>query len=96
VNEGGGPKGDKSGDKSGDSAGDDAGGGHYTTRRLSEIPGSVASAAGEPGCPFAPRCPDRVQACRSAEPPLERMADGSEVACIVAAGTEVPHVAAVG
>jgi len=71
-------------------------GGHYTTRRLIEIPGSVASAGGEPGCPFAPRCPDRIRACRAAPPPLEQMADGSEVACIVAAETEVPHVAAVG
>jgi len=34
---------------------------------------------------------------RAAPPVLERMADGSEVACIMAvAGSEVPHVAAVG
>ena len=36
---------------------------HYSTNRLSEIPGSVGSAAGEAGCPFAPRCP-------LVEPPL--------------------------
>jgi peptide/nickel transport system ATP-binding protein len=71
-------------------------GGHYTTRRLIEIPGSVASAGRERGCPFAPRCPDMIPACRAAPPPLELMADGSEVACIMAAETEMPHVAAVG
>jgi peptide/nickel transport system ATP-binding protein len=79
------------------------GGGHYTTRRLNEIPGTVASAAGEPGCPFAPRCPDVIRACRAAAPALEPMPDGSAVACIIAARpeparpeVEVPHVAAVG
>jgi peptide/nickel transport system ATP-binding protein len=43
---------------------------HYTQNRLSEIPGSVGSAAGEAGCPFAPRCPIVVPACRTAPPPL--------------------------
>ena len=43
---------------------------HYTENRLSEIPGSVGSAAGEAGCPFAPRCPIVVPACRLAPPPL--------------------------
>jgi peptide/nickel transport system ATP-binding protein len=76
--------------------GADQGGGHYTTRRLSEIPGSVASAIDETGCPFAPRCPDMISECRIAPPPLEPMADGSQVACIVASRTEVPHAAAVG
>jgi peptide/nickel transport system ATP-binding protein len=77
-------------------AGTEAGGAHYTTRRLSEIRGSVASATIEPGCPFAPRCPAMIQACQAAPPPLEPIADGSSVACIVAARIEVPHVAAVG
>jgi peptide/nickel transport system ATP-binding protein len=77
-------------------SGPNSGRGHYTTRRLVEIPGSVASAAGEPGCPFAPRCPEMIQACRAAPPVLERMPDGSEVACILAARMEVPRVAAVG
>ncbi|HEY0184789.1 MAG TPA: ABC transporter ATP-binding protein [Rhodopila sp.] len=77
-------------------AGTAAEGGHYTTQRLTEIPGSVASAAGEPGCPFAPRCPDMIPACRAAPPGLETVADGWEVACIVATREEVRHVAAVG
>jgi peptide/nickel transport system ATP-binding protein len=75
---------------------DQAEGGHYTTRRLAEIPGSVASAANEPGCPFAPRCPQMIPACRTAPPQLEPVADGWDVACLVAARTEVMHVAAVG
>jgi len=43
---------------------------HYSTSRLSEIPGSVVSAAGENGCSFAPRCPIVVSSCRAAPPPL--------------------------
>jgi peptide/nickel transport system ATP-binding protein len=72
-------------------------GAHYTTRRLTEIPGSVASARGEPGCPFAPRCPDMILACRIAPPALAWLDDGRAVACIVeAARPEACHVAAVG
>ena len=74
----------------------EAGDGHYTTQRLTEIPGSVASAANESGCPFAPRCPDVIPACRAARPPLDKVADGWEVACILATRTEVRRVAAVG
>jgi peptide/nickel transport system ATP-binding protein len=79
-----------------DSAAGSGDGWHYTTRRLNEIAGSVASAAGEPGCSFAPRCPEMIPACRAAPPRLEPMGDGSEVACIRASRREVPHVAAVG
>ncbi|WP_428670236.1 ABC transporter ATP-binding protein [Reyranella sp.] len=43
---------------------------HYSLNRLSEIPGSVGSAAGEAGCSFAPRCPIVVPGCRLAPPPL--------------------------
>jgi peptide/nickel transport system ATP-binding protein len=74
----------------------EAGDAHYTTRRLTEIRGSIASAAVEPGCPFAPRCPEMVLACRMGPPRLETMADGCDVACIIAARTEVKHAAAVG
>ncbi len=69
---------------------------HYTTSRLREITGSVASAAREPGCPFAPRCPEVTGACRVAPPPLERVATGRDVACIMAARQGVRHGAAVG
>ncbi|MFI5002364.1 MAG: ABC transporter ATP-binding protein [Reyranellales bacterium] len=43
---------------------------HYSANRLSEIPGSVGSAAGETGCAFAPRCPIVVAGCRLKPPPL--------------------------
>jgi peptide/nickel transport system ATP-binding protein len=35
-----------------------------------------------PGCPFAPRCPMRVDACDDEEPPLVEIAGGRQVACI--------------
>ncbi|MES2193337.1 MAG: ABC transporter ATP-binding protein [Pseudomonadota bacterium] len=56
------------------SVGDSA---HYTNQRLSEIKGSVASAAGETGCSFAPRCPVAVAACRAAPPALETIGPGA-------------------
>lgn len=72
-------------------------GAHYTSRRLTEISGTVASAAGELGCPFAPRCPDRIAACRAAPPPLEPVGPGQIAACIAAAATlEQSRVAALG
>ena len=56
---------------------------HYTTRRLTEIPGSIASAAAERGCPFAPRCPQVIAVCRSAPPVLEDIGPARQVACFV-------------
>src|SRR5476649_2013991 len=53
---------------------------HYSLNRLSEIPGSVGSAAGEAGCAFAPRCPIVVASCRSAPPPLVAQGERA-VAC---------------
>ena len=35
-----------------------------------------------PGCAFHPRCPYAGEKCKAAIPPLERIADGREVACI--------------
>ena len=67
-------------------------GAHYSDTRLVEIPGTVASAAGEAGCPFAPRCPEAILACRRAVPPLENIGPGRAVACI----REVEHAAALG
>jgi peptide/nickel transport system ATP-binding protein len=52
-------------------------GAHYTSQRLTEIKGSVASAAGETGCAFAPRCPAAVAACRVAPPALETISPGA-------------------
>ena len=56
---------------------------HYSASRLSEIPGSVGSAAGEAGCPFAPRCPLVETSCRSAPPPLLSFEAERHVACPV-------------
>jgi peptide/nickel transport system ATP-binding protein len=71
---------------------------HYTNRRLTEIPGSIMSAAAEAGCPFAPRCPYRQPECRAAPPQLEEIAPDRRLACIVEAARLGDHrrVAAVG
>ncbi|SDI20249.1 MULTISPECIES: ABC transporter ATP-binding protein [Bradyrhizobium] len=52
-------------------------GSHYTNQRLTEIKGSIASAAGESGCSFAPRCPAAVASCRAAPPTLETIGPGT-------------------
>ena len=59
-----------------------AGQGHYTDRRLQEIPGTVASASDAPGCPFAPRCGRRIAACDDAVPLLLPVAPQHDAACI--------------
>ena len=47
------------------------------------LPGDPPSPLNPPaGCAFHPRCPYAVEKCQAAVPPLERMADGREVACI--------------
>ena len=70
---------------------------HYSGHRLSEIPGSVGSAAGEAGCAFAPRCPLAEPSCRLVPPPLEALTGGRAVACPVTIGLEgEPHGAALG
>jgi oligopeptide/dipeptide ABC transporter ATP-binding protein len=56
-----------------------------SVRRLTAIPGRPVSAFEAPeGCPFAPRCPHVVDACRAARPPVEAL-DGGLVRCIRAA-----------
>lgn len=70
---------------------------HCTTIRLTEIAGSVASAAGEPGCSFAPRCPKRIPDCSLQPPPMQPAGSNRQVACIVETfQAEVSHAAAVG
>ena len=58
-----------------------ASGYHYRQGPLSEIPGSIVSAAGEAGCPFRPRCPQARAACASAVPQLIEVDAGRLVAC---------------
>jgi len=53
------------------------------TPRLGTIPGTPRSGGAMlPGCPFAPRCAVRVEACTLARPPL--VGDGRRVACHLA------------
>jgi oligopeptide/dipeptide ABC transporter ATP-binding protein len=53
---------------------------------LEEIPGVVPGLTqlGRPGCPFAPRCSERMDAC--AEMPAESGAAGHRVSCWAAPG----------
>jgi len=73
-----------------------AAGQHYTRGKLTEIPGSITSAAGEPGCAFLPRCREALGSCRTRVPPLIGIGAGHSVACPVAAVKEVAHGALVG
>jgi oligopeptide/dipeptide ABC transporter ATP-binding protein len=54
---------------------------HYRDGALTEIPGSITSAAGEAGCPFRPRCPSARESCAQVVPPLLAIADDRLVAC---------------
>ncbi|WP_043614567.1 dipeptide ABC transporter ATP-binding protein [Nonomuraea candida] len=50
---------------------------------LTPIEGNPPSpAALPPGCPFAPRCPMRIEACDEREPPLFEVGDGHRAACV--------------
>ena len=56
----------------------------YRDGPLQEIPGNIASAAGERGCPFAPRCARAEPACLQAPPPAPvEVAPGRVSACPV-------------
>jgi oligopeptide transport system ATP-binding protein len=47
------------------------------------LPGDPPSPLDPPaGCAFHPRCPFAQEKCKAAVPPLERIADGREVACL--------------
>ncbi|MBW9117165.1 ABC transporter ATP-binding protein [Rhizobium cauense] len=70
---------------------------HYRDGPLSEIPGSIVSAAGEKGCSFRPRCPVARPSCASVVPQLIALPAGRQVACpYVPAIAENAHVASVG
>jgi peptide/nickel transport system ATP-binding protein len=60
-----------------------AGGLNYRDGPLREIPGNIASAAVEQGCPFAPRCAHAIAACRLAPPPFVEVERGHGAACPV-------------
>jgi oligopeptide/dipeptide ABC transporter ATP-binding protein len=53
------------------------------SRRLHAIEGTVPSPEQLPaGCAFEPRCPDRLEACRAAVPPLHRITTDRSARCI--------------
>jgi peptide/nickel transport system ATP-binding protein len=53
------------------------------SRRLRAIDGTVPSPAHlPPGCAFEPRCPDRLEACGKAVPPLEAIGPDRRARCI--------------
>jgi oligopeptide/dipeptide ABC transporter ATP-binding protein len=64
--------------------------------RLVPVPGAPPSlAALPPGCPFAPRCPLAIDACRAAEPELLPMGPDHRAACIRTehvAGRSAPEI----
>lgn len=56
-------------------------GSHYSRQRLVPIPGKVTDPANpEPGCPFAPRCPEAAPGCTADIPPLAALNAGGGAA----------------
>lgn len=54
------------------------------SERLTPIAGQVRPPdASEPGCPFADRCTFAMPACREAPPPVVRLEEGHEAACVL-------------
>jgi len=52
-------------------------------RRLTEIPGQSPNPSHPPsGCPFHPRCPSAISACRQIAPPLEAKSPQRQAACL--------------
>ncbi|AGS25999.1 ABC transporter ATP-binding protein [Rhizobium etli] len=68
---------------------------HYRDGALTEIPGSIVSAAGEMGCPFRPRCSQARASCGHQVPPLTVPAPDRLVACPFTTSIKAePHAAA--
>lgn len=68
---------------------------HYRDGPLTEIPGSIVSAASETGCPFRPRCNQARASCGHQLPPLTVPAANRLVACPFTTSIKaVPHAAA--
>lgn len=62
--------------------------------RLQTIEGAPPSLVGGiAGCPFAPRCPYRIERCTKERPPLLELAPRHAAACWVAQQGGIPHAA---
>jgi peptide/nickel transport system ATP-binding protein len=58
-----------------------------TMTKLPTIEGALPHPFNRPaGCPFHPRCPDAIDACRASVPELAAAGDGQMAACLVHAG----------
>jgi oligopeptide/dipeptide ABC transporter ATP-binding protein len=55
--------------------------GDKTRMRLPETVGPPTLPASGEGCPFAPRCPDRLPACSRSEPPQLALGNGRRIRC---------------
>lgn len=58
---------------------------HYSSTRLSEIPGNVASAIDASGCKFAPRCAEALAICRRERPAPTAFSASHEFSCFARA-----------
>ena len=57
------------------------------TPRLGTIPGTPRSGGAMlPGCPFAPRCEVKIDACTKTQPPLQKFAPNRRAACHLIGG----------
>jgi oligopeptide/dipeptide ABC transporter ATP-binding protein len=52
-----------------------------SSRRFFAIPGNPAPPAVRPGCPFEPRCIDRMESCASKQPPMIEFGETRSVRC---------------
>jgi len=60
-------------------------------RRFAALPGEIPSPLRPPpGCPFHPRCPQAVAACRTALPAAVEVGPGHAAACHLAPGAAMP------
>ena len=66
---------------------------HLQRSELVSMPGIAPSVGQRPsGCPFAPRCPQRVARCEEDLPPLEQVGPERRVRCFEWRRTTVPNV----
>jgi len=60
---------------------DESGNNHK--KKLTTIPGDSLTPSLQPGCPFEPRCSERMQKCRKREPELMKLSEAHAVSCFL-------------